>query len=65
MNMGSTWGEKADGHEQHMFLLMQVELFQTNLKLHQWLQQLQSVTRCRRRPRHTINVVESTLTQGN
>lgn len=42
----STWGEQADGHEQHVFLLVQVEFLQTNLELHQRLQQLQSVTRC-------------------
>lgn len=28
-----------------MFLLMQIELLQTHLEFHQWLQQLQSVTR--------------------
>lgn len=33
-NTDNTWGEQADGHEQHMFFFMQVELLQTNLELH-------------------------------
>lgn len=43
---GSTWGEQADGHQQHVLLLVQVEFLQTDLEFHQRLQQLQSVTRC-------------------
>lgn len=43
----STWRKQADGHQQHMFLLMQVELLQAHLELHQRLQQLQSVARYR------------------
>lgn len=42
-----TWRKQADGHQQHMFLLLQVELLQAHLELHQWLQQLQSVARYR------------------
>lgn len=41
----STWGKQANSHEQHVFFLVQVEFLQTNLELHQRLQQLQSVTR--------------------
>lgn len=41
-----TWREQADGHQQHVFLLPQVELLQSHLELHQRLQQLQSVSRC-------------------
>lgn len=44
-----TWRKQADGHQQHMFLLMQVELLQAHLELHQWLQQLQSMARYRGR----------------
>ena len=42
-----TWRKQADGHQQHMFLLLQVQLLQAHLELHQRLQQLQSVARCR------------------
>lgn len=42
-----TGGEQADGHQQHVFLLVHVELLQAHLELDQRLQQLQSVTRCR------------------
>lgn len=45
----STWRKQADGHQQHMFLLSQVELLQSHLELHQRLQQLQSVSRYRGR----------------
>lgn len=44
--LGHTGGEQADGHQQHVFLLVQVELLQAHLELDQRLQQLQSVTRC-------------------
>ncbi len=37
-----TWRQQADGHQQHMFLFMHVQLLQTHLKLHQRLQQLHS-----------------------
>lgn len=40
----STWRQQADGHQQHMLLLSQVELLQADLELHQRLQQLQSVS---------------------
>ncbi len=33
-----TWRKQADGHQQHMFLLVQVEFLQANLELHQRLQ---------------------------
>lgn len=65
INTDSTGGQQADGHEQHVFLLMQVEFFQTDLELHQWLQQLQSVTRCGGRHRHTVSAAESTLREGH
>lgn len=32
--MNNTWGEEADGHEQHMFFFVQVEFLQTHLELH-------------------------------
>lgn len=38
-----TWGQQTDGHEQHVFLLVKVEVLQAHLELHQWLQQLQRV----------------------
>lgn len=41
-----TWGEQTDGHKQYMFLLMQAELLQAHLELHQWFQQLKGVARC-------------------
>lgn len=41
----STWRKQTDSHQQHMFFLMQVELLQAHLKLHQRLQQLQCVAR--------------------
>lgn len=60
----STWGEQADGHEQHVFLFVQVEFLQTNLELHQWLQQLQSVTRYRGQHKESqLHLL--TLRQGN
>lgn len=61
-NTSSTWGEQADGHEQHMLLLVQVQFFQTNLELHQRLQQLQSVTRYGKR--HTRESPTSACTKS-
>lgn len=49
--MNGTWRKQADGHQQHMFLLVQAQLLQAHLELHQRLQQLQSVTGCSRRRR--------------
>ncbi len=48
-----TWRQQTDGHQQHMFLFMHVQLLQTHLKLHQRLQQVQSVTRYTHTHTHT------------
>lgn len=45
----NTWRKQADSHQQHVFLLSQVELLQAHLELHQRLQQLQSVASYRER----------------
>lgn len=39
-----TWGDDADGHEQNMLLLMQVQLLQSYLELDERLNQLQVVS---------------------
>lgn len=54
--MFSTWRKQTDGHQQHMFLLLQVELLQAHLELHQWLEQLQSVARCGRHNTSLLSV---------
>lgn len=39
-----TWGDNADGHEQDMLLLMQVQLLQPHLELDEGLNQVQAVS---------------------
>lgn len=39
----ATWGQDADGHEQHVLLLVKVQLLQAHLEFHQWLQQVHAV----------------------
>lgn len=39
-----TWGDNADGHEQDMLLLVQVQLLQPHLELDEGLNQLQAVS---------------------
>lgn len=39
-----TWGDDADGHEQDMLLLVQVQLLQPHLELDERLNQLQVVS---------------------
>lgn len=43
-----TWGDNADGHEQDMLLLVQVQLLQPYLELDEGLNQLQAVSGCKR-----------------
>lgn len=39
-----TWGDNADGHEQDMFLFMQIQLLQPHLELDEGLDELQAVS---------------------
>lgn len=41
-----TWGDDANGHEQDVFLLVQVQLLQPHLELYEGLNQLQGVPSC-------------------
>lgn len=43
-----TWRDNADGHEQDMFFLMEVQLLQPHLELYEGLNQLQGVPSCER-----------------
>lgn len=43
-----TWRDNADGHEQDMFLFMQIQLLQPHLELDEGLDELQAVSGCKR-----------------
>lgn len=38
-----TWGQDADGHEEHVLLFVKVQLLQANLEFHERLEQVHAV----------------------
>ena len=51
-----TWGDNADGHEQDMFLFMQIQLLQPHLELDEGLDELQAVSGYKRERPDAVSI---------